>query len=493
MKLSKLLGEIEYTCIQGEIEVEISSLVYDSRKAGPGCVFVCMTGARSDGHDYIEEVAARGAAAVVIQKDVSIPEGLTVIRTADTRLALACMSAAYFGHPARELTVIGITGTKGKTTTAYMVRSIMEHAGIPTGLIGTIETIVKDEVILSDNTTPESYLIQEYFRKMADAGLRAVVMEVSSQGLMLHRTSGFLFDFGVFMNIEPDHIGPGEHKDFEDYMRCKGLLFQACRIGIANADDPRMEQVLKGHTCELETFGTAPSSDLYAQEIDLHSRLGSLGVTFRVKGRMEFAAEVDIPGKFTVYNALAAIAVCRHFDIRIPVIQEALRTIRVKGRAELVPISNRFTLMIDYAHNAMSLKSLLTTLREYQPKRLVCLFGCGGNRSRDRRYEMGEISGRMADYTVVTSDNPRYEEPQAIIDDIIVGVKRGGGAYTAICDRKEAIRYCILHAQDGDVIVLAGKGHEDYQEIKGVKYPMDERVLIREILSEMTEEERAGL
>ncbi len=309
MKLSKLLGEIEYTCIQGEIEVEISSLVYDSRKAGPGCVFVCMTGARSDGHDYIEEVAARGAAAVVIQKDVSIPEGLTVIRTADTRLALACMSAAYFGHPARELTVIGITGTKGKTTTAYMVRSILEHAGIPTGLIGTIETIVKDEVILSDNTTPESYLIQEYFRKMADAGLKAVVMEVSSQGLMLHRTSGFLFDFGVFMNIEPDHIGPGEHKDFEDYMRCKGLLFQACRIGIANADDPRMEQVLKGHTCELETFGTAPSSDLYAQEIDLHSRLGSLGVTFRVKGRMEFAAEVDIPGKFTVYNALAAIAV----------------------------------------------------------------------------------------------------------------------------------------------------------------------------------------
>ena len=493
MKLSKLLQEVEYTCIQGDVETEAGSLVYDSRQAGPGCVFVCLTGVRSDGHDYIREVADKGAAAVVIQREVSLPEGLTVIRTKDTRLALADMSAAYFGHPAGELTVIGITGTKGKTTTSYMIKSVLEHAGIPTGLIGTIETIIGDEVIPSNNTTPESYLVQEYFRRMADAGLKAVVMEVSSQGLMQHRTSGFLFDIGVFTNIEPDHIGPGEHKDFEEYMRCKGMLFQACRIGIANADYARMEQVMEGHTCVLETFGTTPSADLYAQEIDLHSRLGSLGVTFQVRGSMEFTAEVDIPGKFTVYNALAAIAVCRHFEIGIPVILEALRSVRVKGRAELVPISNRFTLMIDYAHNAMSLQSLLATLREYQPKRLVCLFGCGGNRSRDRRFEMGEISGRMADVTIVTSDNPRYEEPQAIIEDILVGVKKGGGSYTAICDRKEAIRSCILHAQDGDVIVLAGKGHEDYQEIRGVKYPMDERVLIQEILSEMTQEERARL
>ena len=493
MKLSELLKELDYSCIQGDADTEVSSLVYDSRKAGPGAVFVCLTGIRSDGHDYIGQVAQKGAAAVVIEKEAAVPEGMTAIRVADTRLALAYMSAAYFRNPAKELTVIGITGTKGKTTTAYMIRSVLETAGIPTGLIGTIEAIVGPEVIPANNTTPESYTVQEYFRRMADAGMKAVVMEVSSQGLMMNRVAGFTFDYGIFTNIEPDHIGEGEHKDFEDYMRCKGLLFQRCRVGIVNADDPRTKEVLTGHICEVETFGTSPEADLYAQEIDLHSKLGSLGVTYRVKGLMDFAVEVDIPGKFTVYNSLTAIAVCRHFGIPVSDIKKALQTVRVKGRAEIVKISDRFTLMIDYAHNAMSLESFLTTLKEYQPKRLVCLFGCGGNRSKDRRFEMGEIASKLADYTVVTSDNPRFEEPQAIIDDILVGVKRGGGAYTAICDRKEAIRHCIVEAQDGDVIVLAGKGHEDYQEIKGVKYPMDERVLIQEILSEMTEEERARL
>jgi len=493
MKLSQLLEEVEYNCIKGDPDTEVNTLVYDSRKACEGSVFVCIEGVRGDGHSFISQAISQGARAVVVCKDIEIPEDVTVLYTEDTRLALALMSAAYFGHPAKQLTIIGVTGTKGKTTTTYMIRNILESAGIRTGLIGTIEVCIGKEAIPSGNTTPEPYALQEYFRKMADAKLTAVVLEVSSQGLMQHRVAGFTFDIGVFTNIEPDHIGDGEHKDFEDYKRCKGLLFQACRIGIVNADDVHMREVLEGHTCELETFGTMPDTDLFATDIKIKSGQGSYGVTFNVNGAMDFGVEVNIPGRFSVYNSLAAISVCRHFDVPASVMQEVLKKMYVKGRTELIDISGRFTLMIDYAHNAVSLKSLLNALREYGPKRLVCMFGCGGNRAADRRFKMGEISSAMADFTVVTSDNPRYEEPQAIIDDIIVGAKRGGGEYTSVFDRKEAIRYCIRHASDGDMIVLTGKGHEDYQEICGVKHPMDERALIKEIIAEMTSEEREAL
>jgi len=489
MRLSQLLKEIEYTCVKGDTDTEINSLVYDSRKACEGSVFVCIEGLRGDGHSYISQAISLGARAVVVCKEIEIPEDVAVILTEDTRLALALMSVAYFGHPAKELTIIGVTGTKGKTTTTYMIRNILEASGVRTGLIGTIEVCIGDERIAAGNTTPEPYTLQEYFRKMADANLEAVVLEVSSQGLMQHRVAGFSFDIGVFTNIEPDHIGEGEHKDFDEYKRCKGLLFKACRIGIVNADDAHIYEVLEGQTCELETFGTTPDKDLYATGIEIKTGQGSFGVTYNVNGAMNFGVEVNIPGRFSVYNSLAAISVCRHFDVPASVMQEVLKKMYVKGRTELIDISGRFTLMIDYAHNAVSLKSLLNALREYEPKRLVCMFGCGGNRAADRRFKMGEISSAMADFTVVTSDNPRYEEPQAIIDDIIVGVKRGGGEYTSVFDRKEAIRYCIKHAIDGDMIVLIGKGHEDYQEICGVKHPMDERVLIKEIIAEMTPDE----
>ncbi|MDK2808818.1 MAG: UDP-N-acetylmuramoyl-L-alanyl-D-glutamate--2,6-diaminopimelate ligase, partial [Clostridiales bacterium] len=380
------------------------------------------------------------------------------------------------------LKTIGITGTKGKTTTTYMVQSILEKAGIKTGLIGTIETIIGDEHIKAANTTPESYIIQETFHKMVEAGLEAVVMEVSSQGLMLHRVGGFVFDYGVFTNLEPDHIGPNEHKDMEDYIHCKSLLFRQCKLGIFNQDSEYYERMLENHTCEVETFGLSKEASIRAEHTEFHNYGGSLGITYDVKGLMEFTARLDVPGMFSVYNSLAAIAICRHFEVPSMLIQKALLEVRVKGRIEIIPVSKHYTLMIDYAHNAMSLESLLRTLRAYEPKRLVCLFGCGGNRSKLRRYEMGEISSKLADLTVVTSDNPRDEEPQAIIDDIVVGVKRANGTYITIPDRKEAIRYCMEHAKEGDVIVLAGKGHEDYQEIRGKKYHMDERELIQEIL-----------
>ena len=323
---------------------------------------------------------------------------------------------------------------------------------------------------------------------MVDAGCKCVVMEVSSQGLMLHRIAGFTFDLGIFTNIEPDHISPTEHKDFEEYMACKGMLFQLCQTGIVNIDDSHVWEVLKGHTCKVETFGFSPEADLRAVDVDLHSLGGSLGVKYRAEGLMNFDVRINVPGRFNVYNSLTAIAICRHFNIPAEIIQSALNEVKVKGRVEPVWISDKFSLMIDYAHNAMSLESLLTTLREYQPKRLICLFGCGGNRSKLRRFEMGEISSNLADLTVVTSDNPRYEEPQDILDDIITGVKKGTGNYVAIIDRKEAIRYCIENAQEGDVIILVGKGHEDYQEIKGAKFKMDERDLIREVLAELEAE-----
>lgn len=484
MLLTDLLERLEYEVVQGSDVAEITELTNDSRRVVPGSVFVCISGAVSDGHAYVKEVAEKGAAAVVVEKQVEAPDSVTVIHVDDTRYALALMSAAYFGYPAEKLKVIGITGTKGKTTTTYMVKSILEGVGHKVGLIGTIEAVIGDKTIPASNTTPESYTIHKYFKEMIDAGCDSVVMEVSSQGLMLHRTAGIPFEIGIFTNLGEDHIGPNEHKDFEDYKRCKGILFTQCRLGIANVDDRWFEDVFRHATCRTETFGFSEKADLRATNVEHISRPGYLGVRYHVGGLMDFDVEIDIPGRFSVYNSLTAIAVCRHFDVPEEEIKKALKVAKVKGRIEMVKVSDDFTFMIDYAHNAMSLESLLDTLRDYEPGRLVTVFGCGGNRSRTRRFEMGEVSGRLADFTVITSDNPRFEEPQAIIDDIITGIEKTDGAYIAICDRKEAIRYAIEPGRAGDVIILAGKGHETYQEIKGVKYDMDDRVLIAEILEE---------
>lgn len=487
MKLGQMVRDFEYEVLAGSVDTEVTALVYDSRKAEAGAVFVCISGTVLDAHEFIPELAEKGVSAIIVERDVEPIPGITYLKVNNSRLALACMSAAYFGYPAQKLKTIGITGTKGKTTTAYMVRSMLEASGIRTGLIGTIESIVGDRRIPSANTTPESYRVQELFAEMIEAGLDAVVMEASSQALMLHRVSGFTFDLGVFTNLEPDHIGGNEHKDFADYMHCKSLLFQQCKKGIFNGDSEHLEGILAGHTCEVETFGHGKDNDLIAEGVELKKDHGALGVRYHVRGLVNMDVEVNVPGEFSVYNSLTAIAVCHEFGVDEELMQSALKSVRVKGRIEIVPLTNRYTLMIDYAHNAMALESLLTTLRAYEPGRLVCMFGCGGNRAKSRRYEMGEVSSRLADITVVTSDNPRDEEPMDIISDILEGVKRADGAYVTVPDRKEAIRYCMDHAREGDIIVLAGKGHEDYQEIRGVKYHMDERELIEEIVRENPE------
>lgn len=484
MKLSSLLERLTYTCVQGNLEQEVTTVTYDSRKAEKDSLFICIRGAVVDGHKFVPDVVAKGASVIVAEEEVQVPEHVTLILVEDTRYAMAFISAAYFGYPAEHLKTIGITGTKGKTTTTYMVKSILENAGYKVGLIGTIEAIIGDKVIPAANTTPESFVIQEYFREMVDAGCDCVVMEVSSQGLMLHRTQGFVFDFGIFTNIEPDHIGPNEHRDFAHYLSCKSLLLKQCRVGIVNRDDQHFDKIIEGHTCQLETYGFSEKADLRAEDAKLVGGKGYLGISYHLRGLLDFPVEIDIPGKFSIYNSLTAIAICRHFQVSEENIIKALKVAKVKGRIEMIKVSDEFTLMIDYAHNAMALESLLTTLREYHPHRLVCLFGCGGNRSRLRRYEMGEVAGRLADLTIITSDNPRNEEPQAIIDDIKTGIAKTDGTYVEIIDRKDAIRYAIRHGEPGDIIVLAGKGHEDYQEIRGKKYPMDERVLISEILAE---------
>ena len=499
---------------------EITAVTNDSRKVGPGTLFFCIEGSRADGHDFAAGALEKGACALVVRRNLDLSavcgEGNgekplpAIIQVEDSRLAMAEISAAFYRHPSKELKMIGVTGTKGKTTTTYMIRSILEDAGIRTGLVGTIETVFETAEgtvrTPAANTTPESIILQKTLRDMADSGIQAVVMEVSSQALMLHRTAGVVFDLGIFTNLSPDHIGPHEHRDFEEYLHCKSLLFRQCRTGIVNGDDPYCGRILEGHSCRVETYGLGEDNFLSARSIGLIHTPGELGVEFDivlndpekremapVSGEKEkqpadqwhsLHVRVPAPGRFSVYNALCAAAVCRHFHVSGENIQKALRQVHVRGRIEMVKVSDDFTLMIDYAHNAMALESLLTTLREYETGRLVCVFGCGGDRARSRRFEMGEVSGRLSDLTIITSDNPRSEEPEAIIADIVTGLEPTGGRYMTITDRKEAVRFAIKNGQPGDIIVLAGKGHEDYQEIKGVKYPMDERVMIREILQE---------
>ena len=462
MKLRKICEEIEYTLLQGSLETEVRDIIYDSRKIAPETMFVCMVGAVTDGHKYIPDAVEKGASVIVLEKEeetAQIPENITVLKVASARLALALMSAALFDHPARKLVTIGLTGTKGKTTTTYMIKKVLEMAGKKVGLIGTIGAMIGEEHLPSKNTTPESYELHRMFAAMVEAGCEYVVMEVSSQGLKLDRTAGILFDYGIFTNLSPDHIGPAEHASFEEYMECKSLLFRQCRIGIVNADDEHVDGILKGHTCEVKTFSAEREADLMASDIGFINEDGKLGMHFNVTGCMDCQAKVHIPGRFSVYNSMVTMLVCHLAGISDEAILEGLSKVQVKGRVEMLPVSKDYTLIIDYAHNEVSTRSVLTTLMEYHPKRLICVYGGGGNRSKLRRYDMGEVTGEMADLCVLTCDNPRDEEIRDINNDIKVGLARSNGKYIEIDDRKEAIAYCMKNAKPGDMIVLLGKGH----------------------------------
>ncbi|SHI88492.1 UDP-N-acetylmuramoyl-L-alanyl-D-glutamate--2,6-diaminopimelate ligase [Parasporobacterium paucivorans] len=485
MRLSEILEKCEYTCKSEINDAEISDVIYDSRKVVPGCVFVCLVGASSDGHAYAADAVLKGAAAIIAEREMDLPDGCVPIIVENSRQALSYISAAFFRYPADELTTIALTGTKGKTTISFMIKDILEKAGKKAGIIGTMGVFTDKRHIETHNTTPESYEIQKYLREMADEGCKYAVMEVSSQALMVGRTAGIVFDFGLFSNISPDHIGENEHKDYGEYLRCKKILFSQCRQGLFNIDDKHAEYMMEDATCSIHTYGFRPEAGLRAAEVHYLRDGGFIGIKMRTEGTVADEFLVGMPGKFTAYNAMAAIGITFLCGIDTLPMKEALHDVLVTGRMENVRISDKFTLLIDYAHNAMSMESILTTMRDYNPKRMVSLFGCGGNRSKLRRFEMGEISGRLADLSILTADNSRFEDVNDIIADILTGMHKTNGEYVVIPDRKEAIKYSIQNAREGDIILLLGKGHEDYQEIKGERYPFDERVVIKDILEEI--------
>ena len=485
MKLKELFDGIKYKLIKGDIELDIKDIVYDSRKVKDGVLFMAVVGSMVDGHDYISDAIKKGAKCIVISKDIDIKEDVTVIKVKDTRKILSKLSMKLFKYPQSKLKTIAITGTKGKTTTSFMIKKILEVAGYKCGLIGTTGIYIGDKMYPAKNTTPESYETIKYMNEMVKKKMDYMVMEVSSQALKYDRVNDIIFDYGVFTNLTQDHIGPNEHTDMDDYIHSKAKLFNQCNHGIFNIDDEHFYNMVQGGDASINTYGYDERADLRAIDMKLIREKGFIGIELSTDGIVKDTFRISSPGKFSSYNALAAIMVCHMLGIEDKYIKEALSDFHVKGRVEPVHVSDDFTLLIDYAHNGVSTESILTTIRDYDPGRIVTIFGCGGNRSKDRRYEMGEMAGKYSDYCIITEDNNRYEEFDDIANDILIGMKKTKCKYTIIPDRKEAIKYAIVNGKKGDIIMLIGKGHEDYKEIKGKRYPFDERVIIKEILDEI--------
>lgn len=476
MKLKSLLESLDFQRVTGTLDKEAKALVYHSDKAVKNSVFFAIEGQLKDGRDYIGEAVSKGADTVVIQKDAEIentikPE-VTVIKVEDVRKALAHMSARFYDNPSEKMLVIGVTGTKGKTSTVFMIRQILEDAGIKTGIIGTVFVGYEGNLQNASATTPQSYEIQKAMKEMYDEGCKAVVMEVSSQGLMQSRAEDINFDIGIFTNITPDHIGAGEHENFEEYLFWKSTLFKKCHRAIINIDDPHWKDVIKGADLEQTVFfGKSEEADFRYRDVKLWSEKGLLGIEYLLESKSPCGDGstrkilLDIPGRFNVQNSLAAIAVTKSLGIPWSVIEESLKKVRIPGRVERIPTSGDFTVLVDYAHNGISLKSLMESLREYEPERIILVFGCGGNRDRNRRFEMGKAAMETADFIIVTSDNPRRENPLSIIDDITGVMKFQEKAILAIPDRRKAIERAVKEARCGDIVVIAGKGHETYQII----------------------------
>lgn len=487
MELRKILSGLEGIKAKGNTEIDIENLENDSRKVTTGTIFFAIKGFEVDGHNFVNDAILKGASAVVVQegsdlKSIQLNDHVTLIVVPNTRYALAIAASNFYGNPSKKFKLVGITGTKGKTTTTYMLKSILEKQGQKVGLIGTIATYIGDKKI-SDNsrTTPESIELQKIFADMVKEKVDTVVMEVSSQSLKLHRVDGCSFDIAVFTNFSEDHISEKEHPDMKDYFESKVKLFQMCKTGFINADDLYVSKTKKiVPECDIKTYGIDNTCDLLAKDVTI----ANTGSDFKVKliDKNE-RIKVGIPGRFSVYNALAAISVALKMGVKPENIKTALEEVRVLGRSELIPNKNEFAIMIDYAHSPESLENILRAVKSYTVGRVISLFGCGGDRDKGKRSIMGEISGRIADFTIITTDNPRSEEPKEIIEEIENGMKKTKGKYICIEDRVEAIKYAIHMATKRDIIVLAGKGHEPYQEIKGKTYPFDERVIVKDIIN----------
>ena len=485
MELKTILSGLENLKVKGSLDVDVPNIKNDSRTVKPGDMFVAIKGFDIDGHEHINEACANGAKVILAQtnqitkEDIKdVPEDVTIVIADDTRYALAICACNFYKNPSRKIKLIGVTGTKGKTTTTYMIRDILEKQGIKVGLIGTVASYIGDTKIQNnDNTTPESLKLQEILAQMVEKDCEIVVMEVSSQSLKLHRVAGCNFYMAIFTNLAEDHISTKEHPNMEDYFNSKVELFKMCKTGIINSDD------IYNYT----TYGIDNNCDLLAKDITVTNQY----VDFKVKlGDKNERVKVSIPGRFSVYNSLAAICATLKLGCSPESIKDALIDIRVPGRNELVTNKKGLTIMIDYAHTPASLEKILSAVKIYTKGRVISVFGCGGNRDRNKRPMMGEASGRVADYTIITSDNPRDEEPEEIVKEIEKGIKKTKGKYECIVDRVEAIKKAIKMANQKDIIVLAGKGHEQYQEIKGKRYPFDEAKIVNEIIDEMEENKK---
>ena len=480
MKLGELLRNLDVLDASAAMDMEIGGVSYDSRKTQPGDFFVAIRGFESDGHKFIPAAMARGAAAVLCEEALS--DGTPYVRVADCRKGLAYVSREFFGDPAKEMTLIGITGTSGKTTSSYLIKHMLEmKLDAKVGLIGTNGNMIGSECLHSDHTTPESYELHKLFRRMADEGCTHVVMEVSSHALALERVAGIEYDVGVYTNLSQDHLDL--HGTMEEYAAAKRLLFRQCKLGCLNADDKWTDFMLNGATCKAMTFSAeSDSADLTAKDI----RLSATGVRFAAVYKDELAlTRLAIPGNFSVHNALGAIAVGLSLGISLADCCDAMASAKgVKGRVEVVPTDGDYSIIIDYSHKPGALETVLQTLRPVVKGRLVCLFGCGGDRDKVKRPIMGAIAADNSDFVIVTSDNPRTEEPEEIIREIVAGMKNKRTPKKVICDREEAIHWAIDNARPGDVILLAGKGHEDYQVVGHEKHHMDEREIVADWLEQ---------
>ena len=491
MELKSILSGLEGLKVRGNLDVNVKAIKNNSKTVEENDMFVAIKGFDDDGHKHIKEAIENGAKVILAEEDKidkniikEIPEDVVLILTKDTRYALAIVACNFYKNPSKKMKLIGVTGTKGKTTTTYMIRDILEKHGIKVGLIGTVASYVGDRKIAdNENTTPESLKLQEIFSKMLEEKCEAVVMEVSSQSLKLERVAGCDFDIGVFTNFAEDHISSKEHPDMEDYFNSKVKLFKMCKKGFINADDVYSIMLPKlVPECQFTSYGIDNHCDLLAKDITVTNQYAD----FKVKiGDKNERVKVSIPGRFSVYNSLAAIAVAMQFGCNSEEIKGALENIRVPGRSELVDNKLGLTIMIDYAHTPESLEKILSAVKIYTKGRVISVFGCGGDRDKNKRPMMGEFSGRVADYTIITSDNPRTENPEEIVKDIEEGIKKTNGKYECIVDRKEAIRKAIKMANKRDMIVLAGKGHEQYQEINKERYPFDESEIVNNIIEEM--------
>lgn len=488
-ELAALLSNAQIT---GELDVHINNIVHDSRKVAPGGLFVCLQGATVDGHNYIEQAIKSGAAALLVEKEVPY-KGVPIIKVGDTRQAMQVIVPYFFDFPGKKLRMIGVTGTNGKTTTTHIIRKILMHAGYKVGLIGTIHSLIGEEVLPAKNTTPDVVDLQAVLAQMVDRGMEYVVMEVSSHALELNRIVGCEFDVGVYSNITRDHLD--FHKTFENYIKAKAKLFQNLSDGdnqkthksaVINVDDEAAKAMIAAANCPVITYAVKDSAQLEAKNIDIKAK----GMSFVIQSPQgELSLDLKVTGIFNVYNILAAVGAAIAEKVPLQVIKEALEDFKcVPGRFELVEEGQSFSVIVDYAHTPDGLENILKTAQEFAKGKIIVVFGCGGDRDRTKRPIMGRIAAQYADVVIATSDNPRSEDPEAILTEIEVGIKealQSQQQYAKISDRKEAIHYALKTAQDDDIILIAGKGHETYQILKNKTIDFDDRAVVRELIREM--------